>query len=128
MNQAKQLKVLVVDDSILITDRISEMVSELGCVSDVFISGDYSGAVKTLSENTPDLVLLDIHLTEKSGIDVLQYTRENHPSVKVIMVTNKATGYYRELCSGLGSHHFIDKSKEFETIPQIIESYADVQL
>ena len=124
MIPAKQLKVLVVDDSVLITERLSEMVGELGCVSDVFISGDYTGAIKTIIENTPDLVLLDIHLPEKSGIEVLQYARKNYPAVKIIMVTNNAAGYHRELCHELGSHHFIDKSEEFETIPQLIESYA----
>ena len=118
----KQIKVLVVDDSLLITERIAEMVSELPCVSEVFVSTDYTGALQVIKEDMPDIILLDIHLPQKSGIDLLRFTRTNYPSIKIMMVTNKATEYYRELCNELGSHYFIDKSKEFETIPGIIQS------
>ena len=112
------------DDAVLITKRISEMIRELDCVSEIFISHDGSTALKNVEEHNPDMILLDIHLPDKSGLDLLEQFVSNYPTIKVIMVTNKASQYYRELCLGLGAHHFIDKSKEFEMIPSIIETYC----
>jgi DNA-binding NarL/FixJ family response regulator len=100
------------------------MIRELDCVSDIFISHDCSSALKYVEEQSPDMVLLDIHLPDKSGIEFLEQIIAIYPQIKVIMVTNKASQYYRELCLGLGAHHFIDKSKEFEMIPSIIETYC----
>jgi DNA-binding NarL/FixJ family response regulator len=113
-----------VDDAVLITKRISEMIRELDCVSDIFISHDCSTALKNVEEYNPDMILLDIHLPDKSGIEFLEQMLSTYPQIKIIMVTNKASQYYRELCLGLGAHHFIDKSKEFEMIPSIIETYC----
>ncbi len=120
----KNIKVLVVDDAELITARISAMVRETESVSDVFVSAGYAAAIDVLAEKQPDIVLLDIHLPQKNGMELLSYIRKNYPDIKVIMVTNKASDYYREICAAAGAHHFVDKSKEFETIPAIIASYT----
>ena len=99
------------------------MVTEIGCVSEVFVSTKYEEAVNIIDEKQPQIILLDIHLNKDSGLDMLAYIRKNFSSIKVIMVTNKASKYYRNLCKKLGSHGFIDKSEEFESIPAIIESH-----
>jgi DNA-binding response OmpR family regulator len=100
------------------------MIRELDCVLEVFIAHDCSNALKIVEEHKPDMILLDIHLPDKSGIELLEEIRSSYPLIKIIMVTNKASQYYRELCLGLGAHHFIDKSKEFEMISSIIETYC----
>jgi DNA-binding NarL/FixJ family response regulator len=100
------------------------MIRELDCVSDIFISHDCSTALKNVEEHMPDMILLDIHLPDRSGIELLEQILTTYPQITIIMVTNKASQYYRELCVGLGAHHFIDKSKEFEMIPSIIETYC----
>lgn len=99
------------------------MVKELACVSDVFVCTKYMEAITLINEVQPQIVLLDIHLDKDSGIDLLAYIRNHFPFIKVIMVTNKASKYYRNLCKKIGSHGFVDKSHEFEKIPEIIESY-----
>jgi DNA-binding NarL/FixJ family response regulator len=75
-----------------------------------------------LTESRPDIVLLDIHLPVKSGIELLQYIRINHPATIVIMLTNESGDYYRKICKKLGAAYFIDKSREFELIPDILAS------
>jgi response regulator of citrate/malate metabolism len=114
----------LVDDAVLITKRIAEMIGEINCVSDIFIANDFLSGLNMVKDVNPDLVLLDIHLPDKSGIDLLEIIKKDHESIKVIMVTNKVSPYYKELCIDKGAHHFIDKSKEFEMIPSIIETYC----
>ena len=100
------------------------MIRELDCVSEISISHDCVSALKNMQAHNPDMILLDIHLPDGSGIELLEQIVSTYPTIKIIMVTNKASQYYRELCLGLGAHHFIDKSKEFEMIPSIIETYC----
>jgi DNA-binding NarL/FixJ family response regulator len=99
------------------------MVKEIGCVSDVFVSTNCADAIALLEEVQPQIILLDIHLDKDSGLDLLTHICTKYPTIKVIMVTNKSSKYYRNLCKKLGSHGFIDKSEEFEKIPAIIEGY-----
>ncbi len=100
------------------------MIREIPCVSDIFIAHEGETALKNLADIELDMVLLDIHLPDKSGIEILEHIVNNYPHIKIIMVTNKASQYYRGLCMTIGAHYFIDKSKEFEMIPSIIETYC----
>ncbi len=115
----------MVDDAILIIKRLAEMVSEVSCISTVIVANTYAEAVKLINDETPDIVLLDIHLPDKSGIELLEYIKQDFNHIKVIMVSNKVAQYYKDLCFTKGANHFIDKSKEFENIPSILEYYSE---
>lgn len=96
------------------------MLSETASPAWIKQAGTYAAAMETISQYQPGILLLDINLPDKSGIEILRSCKENNPSVKVIMITNQANEYYQKLCLKLGADHFIDKSKEFEQIAAII--------
>jgi CheY-like chemotaxis protein len=120
----KHLKVLIVDDALLVTERISEIINGMECVKETVIATGYQQAVFLLKSFKPDVVLLDIHLPEKSGIELLEFVKKNYPVIKAVMLTNQTSDNYKIICRNLGSDHFVDKSSEFENIPSIIESYS----
>ena len=60
----------------------------------------------------------------KNGIDLLKFLKENYPAIKTIVVTNNVSSNYQLLCQSMGADHFIDKSAEFEIIPEIINRMA----
>lgn len=125
MAAKRKLNVLIIEDTVLVLERIKEMISELSCISKITTATEFEGALHLIQTETPDVILLDIHLHQKtSGIDILKFVNTQYPSVKVIIVSNKATDYYKEICRAHGAHAFIDKSKEFEQIPSIIESLS----
>ena len=59
-----KIKVLIVDDSLLITVRLEEMVKEIACVSEVFVSTKYIDAIALINKVQPHIILLDIHLNK----------------------------------------------------------------
>lgn len=122
MPSHQQINVLIVDDSEIIAVRLKEIVQEIPFVSKIFIAEDYTGALSLIKTADLHIVLLDIFLHEESGIDLLKYIRTEYPSIKVVMVTNKPTDFNRILCNELGAHSFVDKTEEFEKIPEIIAS------
>lgn len=116
-------KVLVVDDSTIIVERIYEILGELDCISFVGKATSFSEAVELLRDQRYDVAMLDINLPGKNGIELLSFIKANHPSIKIIMLSNQSDDYYRNLCQSLGSDSFIDKTSEFENIPHTIRRY-----
>lgn len=119
-------KVLIVDDSPIIIKRLIEILGELNCITYIGEANGFSEAVHSLEQEKYDVVLLDINLSGKNGIELLSFIKVNYPSIKIIMLSNQSGDYYRNLCNELGSDSFIDKTSEFENIPKtIIRYYQD---
>lgn len=120
-SEIKERSVLIVDDSSLILERLTEMLSEAATVQTLFTAGNYNDAAQIVSEKEPDIVLLDIQLqSDKNGIDLLRLISKEYPAIKVLMISNQASEYYVRLCRNEGAIGFIDKSKDFDLIPQLI--------
>jgi len=93
----------------------------------LFKAFSYDEAMKLIVDHTPDILLLDIHMPGKNGIELLNDIRHSYPNIIIIMLTNMVSAFYQDQCKEMGANHFVDKSKEFEKIPEIIESYLPVK-
>ena len=113
---------LIVDNSLFIVERILDILKEVKSVEKIFTATNYNEAVGILEERNTNIVLLDIQLPEKNGIALLKYIVLHFPETKVIVLSNLVSGYYQKLCKDSGSAYFIDKSKNFDLIPDLILS------
>lgn len=120
--QKNNPSILIVDDSIILSDRIIQLIREEGLIHTIVYVGTYELALKQLRLQQPDLILLDISLPDGNGIDLLKMIRTLYPDTKSIIVTNHADDYYKDLCISLGAFLFLDKSKDFELIPAYISN------
>jgi CheY-like chemotaxis protein len=114
--------ILIVDDSLIITERLQMMLRGLNNIGAVETAGDYPLAVQRLREMPFDIVCLDINLPGKSGIDLLRYVKAAYPLIVVIMLTNQSGDYYRAICERFGADYFMDKSTEFDAVPFVVSS------
>ena len=118
----QQKTILIVDDSIIIIERVTEILKDLENISSVTQVHSYTEAIKALEQSRPDIVLLDINLPGTNGIELLRHLKKNDPSIIVIMFSNRGNAYYKDLCRRLGADFFVDKSRGFEQLPGIISS------
>jgi DNA-binding NarL/FixJ family response regulator len=116
----KKLVILLVEDSLLIIERIIGMLGELDNVKLIVHAANYRESIRMMNEVSADVVLLDLNLPDKSGIELLQVIKTTQPKMKVIVLTNHATASYREICTGMGADYFFDKSSDFDKIPDVI--------
>ena len=114
--------VLIVDDVPQILDRVENLLEETETVAKIAKALSVEQALEKLTEHRFDVVLLDIHLADKNGIELLGFIKKNYPPIIVLMLSNQTGSHYRKLCMDLGAKHFIDKTKEFEKIPELIDS------
>lgn len=112
--------ILIVDDNMNFVDRMVGLLEEVDVLSEIHVASDFDEARRLLAEEDPDIVLLDINLPGKNGIELLKLIKKNSAACEVIMITNHAEDYYRDQCYELGATHFLDKSNDFALVPGII--------
>ena len=100
------------------------MLKSLDFALEIQSAGSFESAEALLAERTPDLVLLDINLGNRSGIDLLQFIHERYSTVTVIMLSNQSTPRHRAICRELGAAYFIDKSTEFGQVRSAVTSFC----
>ena len=116
------LKVFIADDSELIHERLSMMLSELPEVEIVGRATDGQTAIRLINKQCPDVVVLDIRMPKQNGMDVLQSIKKNGAIPLVIIFTNFPYPQYREKCAQLGADFFFDKSSEFHELKNIFHN------
>ncbi len=110
------MKVFVVDDSAVIRKRLKRMLADEPQVQVIGEAGDAQGGTDAILRLKPDVVLLDIHLLDGSGIDVLERLKKTTPSPAVIILTDYPYPEYRQLCLAAGADFFFVKSTEFDQV------------
>ena len=117
------MKLLLVEDSKLLREAISEMLSEYDNILVEDLATTRNEAINLLDKKQYDLIIADIELAEGNGFDVVKHTLQNSYHFKpptVVMLTNHGNNYYRNLAKVLNIKYFYDKSLDFEAAIQTI--------
>ncbi|MCL4445597.1 MAG: response regulator [Actinobacteria bacterium] len=79
--------VVVVDDHQLLREGTRQIVERAGGFSVVGEAGDAEGALAQVAACRPDVVLLDVRLPTRSGLEVAAQLREISPATRVVMLS-----------------------------------------
>ncbi len=104
------MKILIVDDAKLIHFMVKKILAAKG-LEDIQYADAFDGqqAVDMAKEFNPDLILLDVIMPEKDGIEALAELKQNNPDVHVIMVSSMGTEEKVSEALKLGAKAFIQK-------------------
>jgi len=105
------IQVAIVDDHQIVRTGFRELLSEDSSISIGFEAASGDEALEKLRTSSCDVLLLDISLPGKSGVDVLRTVRQRYPEMKVLilsgfpeesyalaMIKNGASGYLCKDC------------------------------
>lgn len=81
------LKVLLVDDSLIIRKKITAILEKLGHEA-VFDAKNGQEAIDAYNKFKPDLVTMDITMPDMDGIEAVKQIMKDHHDAKIIMVTS----------------------------------------
>ncbi len=118
------MKILIVEDSVIIRQRLRRMLAVLHEAQVTGEVGDARQATAVIQQTAPDVILLDIHLDNGSGIDVLVEAKKRQPAPAVIVLTNYPYPQYRQRCLQAGADYFFVKSTEFEQVVPALRQLA----
>lgn len=111
---------LIVDDNLNFVKRILCMLEGAEGIQGINVASDFEEAKRIFFSEEHDIVLLDINLPGKNGIELLKLFKNHRRETEIIMVTNHADPYYRQQCLQLGATHFLDKSNDYGRITSIV--------
>lgn len=106
--------ILIVDDEKIIRLVLREKLRSQGHVC--LEAGEGMEAMKALRENPIDLVILDIKMPGKSGIELLPEIKSAYPDIAVIMVTAVGDIDTAILAMKLGAYDFLTKPFNLEEV------------
>lgn len=114
---------LIVDDSAVMRRNIRHILEEAGHEV-VFEASDGRELLPAYINNKPDLVTLDISMTEISGIEALKILIKNDPEAKVIMIS--ALGQKQQVLEAIkcGAKSYIVKPVDKDKFLDIINKFV----
>ncbi len=112
-------RILVVDDEDNLRTILSQELQGEGY--DVETAPDGRSAMDTINATPFDLVLLDIKMPNVDGFEVLKYIKQNHKTLKVIMLTGFADLKNAIESKKLGAEDFVSKPYDLVDLLTTIE-------
>jgi len=112
-------KILIIDDDDLVASSLKKVLIKLNY--DVLTCLDDSEAEKMITEFQPDVILLDIYLTTRNGIDVLKSIKKKHTSIPVIMITGYADVKTAVIAIKAGAYDFLLKPIDLPQLKFILD-------
>jgi CheY-like chemotaxis protein len=115
---ASSIKVLLVDDEPQFRASTKKILDRRGFLTLAAGSGDE--ALALLSEN-PEVVVLDIKMPGKDGLDVLQEIKERAAHLPVIMLTGHGSGEAAQVALEKGAYDFLNKPCDIDILASRIK-------
>jgi DNA-binding NarL/FixJ family response regulator len=120
------LRVLLVEDSSKLQERLRETLDGLPGVELAGTVDTEADAVEAIRRERCDAVILDLHLRRGTGFGVLREVARHASRAPVVIVfTNYDLPEYRRTAQQFGVRHFLDKAREYERLPAVIEELRD---
>ena len=111
-----KLTIVLVDDSPVIRDYLNTTLTRIQGCAVVGMAGDGIEAVKVIREWRPHVVVLDITMPHRNGIDVLREIRKEDPNMVIIMFTADPSVILEGICLKEGANYYLNKSEVLELV------------
>ena len=119
INESK--KILIIDDGEGIRESLKLI---LGDYYDLILTDSGEQALESLEQNNEiGLVLLDIKMPKVNGLEVLKLIKDNHPDLKVIIVSGYRSVETAAEATNLGAAGYMTKPFKSDEILETVERY-----
>jgi len=116
-------RVLLIEDSAVLTRRLIDLLSEPGRVEVAAQATTQSEAVMRLQEGAVDVLVVDIELAEGNGVAVIRHARQLYPpegQPLIVVLTNYASDFVRDHCFAAGADYFLDKMRDIALLKAVV--------
>jgi two-component system nitrogen regulation response regulator NtrX len=106
--------VLVVDDEESIRQLVADVLRDEGYHTT--FAADGSEAIEAVAASPPDLVLLDVAMPGRDGLEVLEHLRTTRPGLPVVMMSGHGTIETAVRATQLGAFDFLEKPLSYDKL------------
>ena len=121
-------RVLIIDDEQLLREMLQQMLDLEGY--ETFTAADGNEAIKVFNECNPDVVVTDIIMPEKEGLEIIQILRSKKPTIKILAISggsyNINVSDILKMAKALGADQALSKPIRKKEFVQIIKNLVDL--
>ena len=117
---AQRLRVLLVEDSKLLTERLSEALRQIPEVEFIAAVDTEDAARAAVTRERIDVMILDLHLRQGNGFGVLRALAKAPDRPLIVVFTDYDLPQYKDAALALGATRFMDKVRDFDKFPEVM--------
>jgi len=117
------LNLLVVDDERAVREGCRDVARSMGLPT--LTAENAEQALRILSENGADVVLLDLHLPGHDGLETMREIRRRYPECQIVVVTGYASVRSAVEAMKLGAYDYVTKPFNVEELRLLLERVAE---
>ncbi|MBN2747086.1 MAG: response regulator transcription factor [Bacteroidales bacterium] len=115
-----QRKIIIIDDQNLFATGLKSLLEEIDNVKVIKIIPDGSDIVFKLNSPTPDVLLLDLNLPVKNGIQILEEIRPVFPEMIIAILTMYSDENLAMMTKKLGANAYLNKDADLKELKHVI--------
>lgn len=125
MIMVQGLRVLLVEDSKVLTERLTEALNQIPEVELIATADTEAGAIAAVKRDSVDVIILDLHLKQGTGFGVMRGLAAVQPKPRIVVLTNYDLPEYKNAALALGATHFLDKARDYERLPDVLHEICE---
>jgi DNA-binding NarL/FixJ family response regulator len=117
---SEKRRIFIVDDHAMFRDGLQQLIAR---EADLTVCGDAAEATKALegiSKSEPDLVIVEITLSGKSGIDLIKVIKDEYEDLPVLVVSMHEESLYAERALRAGAMGYVMKQEPAKVVKTAI--------
>jgi len=124
MGTAEPVRVVLVDDHDLLRRGIKTMLESQGNIQVVGEASDGSGAIEVVEQTLPDVVLIDVIMPQKDGIEATREIRDAFPNVAVVVLSGHDEQQFIFDALKAGASGYLLKTADLDEVVNTVKSVA----
>jgi DNA-binding NarL/FixJ family response regulator len=116
------VRVLIADDQRVVREGLATIVAAFADAEVVGLANDGAEAVELVSEQRPDVVLMDLRMPRLDGVEATRTIRERHPEVAVVVLTTFADDESIVAALSAGASGYLTKDAARDDIRRALEA------
>ncbi len=125
---AQGLRVLLVEDSKVLTERLTEAIRQIADVELIGTADTETAALAAVHKGSVDVIILDLHLKQGTGFGVMRSVAALQLKPRIIVLTNYDLPEYKSAAIALGATHFLDKARDYGRLPEVLHELCEAHL
>jgi len=124
MSSTRSINVLIVDDHPLVLEGIRAIIETYSHIEVIGAAASATEALTIASRKEPDVVLMDINMSDINGLDAIELFKESFPKIRILMLSMHDSREYISTSVINGAAGYVLKDVPASEIISAIETVA----
>ncbi|MBN2471962.1 MAG: protein kinase [Anaerolineae bacterium] len=120
----RPIRMIVADDHVILRTSIAFFLDDQPDIEVVAEAGSGTETLRLMQAHQPDLLLLDLNMPDRSGMDILPQVRQECPNARVLVLTGRTEDAFVMRALQAGAHGYLLKTSSQEELLDAVHRVA----